>query len=234
MNLADLTNAVSSAGFALALSLAAGDMAWQPAMPPRVNEMCVEAPIPDESLCNVEESLREPFLLVERAVAESNGALPESLTSIVRERQLSVEWYPAADPAAARNGLMGVYNERLRQVQVMPGLRPEPARTQAAVIAHELGHAVILREDAARPARPADACLEDEIRAYKIGLRAYEITLRLTGGEPAVTLIDQKLSEDVAMWRKFSGGDQLTDTGLDDLTNRHIFLHGYTSHCNWR
>jgi hypothetical protein len=36
------------------------------------------------------------------------------------------------------------------------------------------------------------------------------------------------------MWQQLSGGDTLTASGLDDLANRHIFLHGYAVDCNWR
>ena len=54
------------------------------------------------------------------------------------------------------------------------GLRPEPLRVRAAVMAHELGHAALQFDDVDAGLKPAEACLELEARAYKIGMIVYE------------------------------------------------------------
>lgn len=238
----------------VACALAAGLLAWSltavnsasgqhTPMPSRVVELCGDLPIPVESLCNVEESLRDSFLLIERIVAmQRDGAppevdaapLPDSVVLVVRERQISVEWYSTANSTDLRDGLMGLYDENRHQIHLGPALRPEPQRVWASVMAHELGHAALQQEGVGGNLRPAEACLENEARAFKIGMVAYVYATRATSSEPVVLPVDRHLASEVDLWHQFSGGERLTAGGLDDLAARHIFLHGYTIDCNWR
>jgi hypothetical protein len=202
--------------------------------PPRVSEMCGEPPITAESLCNVDEGLRETFLLIENIVAESDGKIPDGITLVVRDRQVSAEWYPATDPMALREGLLGIFSEERQEVHLAPSLRVEPQRVWASVLAHELAHSALLRNGTASQQRPADACLEREAQAFKIGVRVFEQAKGRTGDSQPTTPIDRHLSDELEIWRRASGGAQMTEAGLDDLANRHVFLHGYAIDCNWR
>lgn len=205
--------------------------------PPRVIELCGKPPIPPESLCNVVEDLHGAFALVERTVADGAEGLPVlvQVPEVVREHLVTVEWYPDPDPAATRPGLMGIYDESKRQILLPRSLGEEPVRAWSAVISHELAHATLLHQRVGADKRPAVACLEHEAEAFKVGIVVYERARRLEGGpEPPEKDVDTYLAEQVDDWRRLSGGGNLTTAGLNDLANRHIFLNGYGTHCNWR
>lgn len=227
--------ASTGVGLALALTLSvvvAGP--WEP-YPPRVREMCGEPPVPSESLCNVEEGLHDAYVLVERLVADDGVGIPERVSAVVRDRLVSVEWYPNPDPTSVRAGLMGMYDGASHRVYLPQGLRPEPLRVLAAVMAHELGHAALLFDGVGAGLKPAEACLQNEAEAFKVGMTVYE-RARGSVDEPAGAegSVDRHLAEELDLWRRLSGGETLTASGLDDLANRHVFLHGYAIECNWR
>jgi hypothetical protein len=205
---------------------------WAP-LPPRVGEMCGQPPVAEESLCNVDEDLQDAFLLVERIVAEGGDALSEHLGNMIRSRLVSVEWYP--DPTAIDAGLLGMYEERSHRVYLSQRLRPEPLRVRAAVLAHEVDHAALLFDGVGEHLRPAEACLENEAKAFKVEIVVYERARHLVA-EPSGPegSVDRHLADELDMWWRLSGGETFTPAGLDDLANRHIFLHGYAIDCNWR
>ncbi|MFN8632659.1 MAG: hypothetical protein U0893_02305 [Chloroflexota bacterium] len=223
------------ASLALALALTAGAFApWEP-MPPRVREMCGELPVAEESLCNVHEELRDAYLLVERIVGEEGDDVPDRARAMVRDRLVTVEWLHGADPTSVRAGLAGMYAESSHQVLLPQGLRSEPLRVRASVVAHELGHAALLYDNVSAGLRPAELCLDHEARAYKVGIRAYDRARQLVQEPPGDEgSVDRHLADEMAMWQRLSGGDSLTAAGLDDLATRHVFIHGYAVDCNWR
>jgi hypothetical protein len=207
---------------------------WAP-VPPQVRAMCGEPPIAEESLCNVEEGLHDAYLLLEHIASDGQDDVPGRVSAVVRDRLVSVEWYPNADPTSVRAGLMGMYNEGTHRILLPQGLRGEPLRVRSSVMAHELGHAALLYDEVAAGLRPAETCLEHEARAYKVGIIVYERARHLID-EPggAEGSVDRHLADELDLWWRFSGGETFTPSGLDDLANRHIFLHGYAIDCNWR
>ena len=233
-----LTSVGVGTGVSLALALVltlstAGP--WAP-MPPRVREMCGDPPIAEENLCNVEDGLRDAYSLVDHiVVADGRDDVPDRVSAVVRDRLVSVEWYPNPDPTSVRTRLMGMYNETSHQVYLPQGLRAEPLRVRAAVMAHELGHAALLFDGVGAGLKPAEACLENEARAYKIGMIVYERARHFVDepGGPEGS-VDRHLADELDLWWRLSGGEAFTPGGLEDLANRHIFIHGYTNDCNWR
>jgi hypothetical protein len=207
---------------------------WEP-FPTHVREMCGEPPIAAESLCNVEAGLQDTYLLVERIAEDAGDALPSRIGALVRDRLVSVEWHPDPDPTSVSAGLVGMYDAATHRVSLRQGLREEPLRVRASVVAHELGHAALHFDGAGAQLRPAEACLQNEAEAFKVGMIVYERARRLddepAGGEGSV---DRHLAGELDAWWQLSGGKTFTPAGLDDLANRHIFLHGYAVDCNWR
>jgi hypothetical protein len=197
--------------------------------------MCGEPPVPGESLCNVEEGLQDAYLLIERIVADDGTGVPKRVSAVVRDRLVSVEWYPNPDPTSVRAGLMGMYDGSSHRVYLPQGLRPEPLRVRAAVMAHELGHAALLFDGVGAGLRPAEVCLQNEAEAFKVGIVVYERARHLVD-EPGRSegSVDRHLADELDLWWRLSGGEAFTPSGLDDLANRHIFIHGYAIDCNWR
>jgi hypothetical protein len=205
------------------------------ALPNRVRELCGEEPISFDTLCNVDEDLREAFLLVERIVGAEGLPTLSRIAGVVRDGAVSIDWYPNPERSALRRGLIGLYADRDRRVYVPWLLHEEPLRVRASVMAHELDHAAWDVDQRGVGMTPDQSCLDGEIRAYKTGILVYEYTRRVFD-EPKAPAgeVDTYLDGELVTWRMLSGGQTLADNGLNDLANRHIFSHGYDSRCNWR
>lgn len=205
------------------------------ALPNRVRELCGAEPISFETLCNVDEELRDAFLLVERIVGADGLPMLSRVAGVVRDGAVSVDWYPNPDQAALRRGLIGMYSDRDRRVYIPQLLREEPLRVRVSVMAHELDHAAWDVDQRGAGLTPGQDCLDGEIHAYKTGMLVYEFIRRvLDGPSDPSSEVDTYLDGELATWRQLSGSQTLTDSGLNDLANRHIFGRGYDSHCNWR
>jgi len=205
----------------------------------RVREMCGDEPVPRESLCNVAGELQEAFMLVEWVVATADFPVTDPPKRVVREREVAVDWYPDPDPAMLRPGLLGLYEPSSRRVYLPQGLGDEPLRVRAAVLAHELSHASWYVEGLGAGLPPARACLENEKRAYAVGIATYERSAAVTGldvtgrEDRPPGQVDRYLAEELSLWRQLSGGGGLTTEALGDLANRFIFQNGYAERCSW-
>ncbi|MFN0071995.1 MAG: hypothetical protein ACKVVP_10970 [Chloroflexota bacterium] len=191
----------------------------------------VISPTPEE-LCNVDGGLKDAFTLAERIAAAANPSSGERLGAVVRERQVRVEWYP--DSAPLRAGVMGVYRSGDRIIWMAPGLRNEPLRARASILAHELAHASWDLDALGNGLAPVQACMNNEVRAYRWGLIVYEQAIRETGEpEQPNGESDKYLAEQLDRWRRGSGGSQLKPEALDDLARNFLFQNGYADRCAW-
>jgi hypothetical protein len=182
--------------------------------------------------CSVPYDLRDAFSLAERLAVVVESTEGSRMAALAREGHVRVEWYP--DSVVPGFNTYGRYLSRTRVIWAAPTLRDEPLRVRATVLVHELAHATWDIDHLGAELAPLEACIENEARAYRWSIRVYAEALRASvePAPPAGTL-DGLLAERLDLWRRLSGGGQLTSRALDDLARDFVLNNGYAQDCAW-
>ena len=203
-----------------ALSQAAGRPGAGPSG--RVVEMCGDGPVPWESTCNIEPQLVAGYLRIEQV--QDLGFYRDRISAMVRDRHVTVEWEAQETDLTH----LGRFNARSRQVLIPRAIAREPDRVKAAIMAHELWHAVYAVRGYRRELSPSERCLDNEREAFQTGLVFYDRMTRITA-EPLVPLsrTDGYLFDLMFRWADRGSGPD----GLRSLADEHVVQQGYHDRC---